>query len=146
MWEEVEALEDHTDVSALLRPRVAPAAALWLSLIAGIAVHDAVLQVTGLVADIRWPNDLLLGPQKFGNAGSEHQVHAVGAMYLRCGLGNYRRHHSLGSSWIFYAAILLNEKLRSLAGNTAAAAAERALLHPSLRPSEMKCSDSLLPR
>ena len=59
---------------------------------------------------------------------------------------HYRRHHSLASAWVFYGAILLNEKLRSLTGNAAAAAAQQALLHPSLRPSEMKCSDSLLPR
>jgi N-acetylglucosaminyl-diphospho-decaprenol L-rhamnosyltransferase len=77
--------------------------------------------------------------------GGVHQPHLRSMMVVNR-VRHYRRHHSLGSSWIFYAAILLNEKLRSLAGNTAATSAERALLHPSLRPSEMKCSDSLLPR
>jgi BirA family biotin operon repressor/biotin-[acetyl-CoA-carboxylase] ligase len=48
-------------VSVLLRPRMAPADILWLSLGAGLAVREAVRQVTSLEADIRWPNDLLLG-------------------------------------------------------------------------------------
>ena len=51
-------------VSVLLRPRVAPADILWLSLAAGLAVREAVRQVTSLEADIRWPNDLLLGKEK----------------------------------------------------------------------------------
>jgi BirA family biotin operon repressor/biotin-[acetyl-CoA-carboxylase] ligase len=51
--------------SFLLRPLIAPADALWLSLIAAMAVQDAVREVTGLLADIRWPNDLLLHEKKF---------------------------------------------------------------------------------
>ncbi|HWZ13005.1 MAG TPA: biotin--[acetyl-CoA-carboxylase] ligase [Acidobacteriaceae bacterium] len=74
-------------VSALLRPQVAPADALWLSLIAGIAVHDAVLQVTGLAADIRWPNDLLLGPQKFGGILTELNAEATRVRYAVIGIG-----------------------------------------------------------
>lgn len=52
-------------VSVLLRPRLAPTDALWLSLAAGLAVQSAVRQVTSLEADLRWPNDLLLGRKKF---------------------------------------------------------------------------------
>src|SRR5208282_125723 len=52
-------------LSVLLRPKVAPADVLWLSLAAGLAVREAVLQVTALEADLRWPNDLLFGPRKF---------------------------------------------------------------------------------
>jgi BirA family biotin operon repressor/biotin-[acetyl-CoA-carboxylase] ligase len=52
-------------VSVLLRPRMAPADILWLSLAAGLAVRAAVRQVTSMEADIRWPNDLLFGRKKF---------------------------------------------------------------------------------
>jgi BirA family transcriptional regulator, biotin operon repressor / biotin---[acetyl-CoA-carboxylase] ligase len=52
-------------VSVLLRPRLAATDALWLSLAAGLAVERAVRQVTSLEADLRWPNDLLLGKKKF---------------------------------------------------------------------------------
>ena len=51
-------------VSVLLRPCLRPADALWLSLAAGLAVRDAVQQVTSLECDLRWPNDLLFGTQK----------------------------------------------------------------------------------
>lgn len=52
-------------VSVLLRPRLAPTEALWVSLAAGLAVQNAVRHVTSLEADLRWPNDLLLGKKKF---------------------------------------------------------------------------------
>jgi BirA family transcriptional regulator, biotin operon repressor / biotin---[acetyl-CoA-carboxylase] ligase len=52
-------------VSVLLRPRLAPTDALWLSLAAGLAVQSAVQEITSLEADLRWPNDLLLGKRKF---------------------------------------------------------------------------------
>jgi BirA family transcriptional regulator, biotin operon repressor / biotin---[acetyl-CoA-carboxylase] ligase len=52
-------------VSILLRPRIAPADILWLSLAAGLAVREAVRRVTSLEADLRWPNDLLFGRRKF---------------------------------------------------------------------------------
>jgi BirA family biotin operon repressor/biotin-[acetyl-CoA-carboxylase] ligase len=47
-------------LSIVLRPPVAPADALAISLMAGIATAAAVEQVTGIKADLRWPNDLLL--------------------------------------------------------------------------------------
>ena len=47
-------------VSLVLRPDMTPASALALSLMTGIATAAAVAEVTGLQADLRWPNDLLL--------------------------------------------------------------------------------------
>ncbi|MFB3917784.1 MAG: biotin--[acetyl-CoA-carboxylase] ligase [Terriglobales bacterium] len=47
-------------VSLVLRPQLAPADALILSLVAGMAVARAVEEVTGLKPDLRWPNDLLI--------------------------------------------------------------------------------------
>ncbi len=45
-------------VSALFTPRL-PAWAAHLSLITGLAAWEAILEVSGLVTDIRWPNDLV---------------------------------------------------------------------------------------
>ncbi len=47
-------------LTVLIRPHLAPPDALWLSLAAGLAVHRAIQETTGLSSDIRWPNDLLL--------------------------------------------------------------------------------------
>jgi len=53
-------------VSTLLRPWMALADALWLSLATGLAAQAAIATVTGLTPDIRWPNDLLFGNKKCG--------------------------------------------------------------------------------
>ena len=52
-------------LSALLWPRLAPSEVPILSLAAGLAVVEAVHEVTGLWGDLRWPNDVLLGEKKF---------------------------------------------------------------------------------
>jgi BirA family transcriptional regulator, biotin operon repressor / biotin---[acetyl-CoA-carboxylase] ligase len=53
-------------LSVLVRPKVTLNRALWLSLGTGLAVKRAVAEVAGVVVDIRWPNDLLLGRKKCG--------------------------------------------------------------------------------
>ena len=53
-------------ISAIIRPNMALAEALWLSLAAGLAAQSAIQKTSRLHTDIRWPNDLLLGPQKCG--------------------------------------------------------------------------------
>jgi len=60
------AVGDGLYVTALVRPRMALTEALWLSLSTGLAVQTAIASVTGLQADLRWPNDLLLGGRKCG--------------------------------------------------------------------------------
>jgi BirA family biotin operon repressor/biotin-[acetyl-CoA-carboxylase] ligase len=52
--------------SVLLRPNLAPAAALKISLATGLAAQAAIAETTGLRADIRWPNDLMLDGKKCG--------------------------------------------------------------------------------
>jgi BirA family transcriptional regulator, biotin operon repressor / biotin---[acetyl-CoA-carboxylase] ligase len=74
-------------VSILLRPRVAPADILWLSLAAGLAVREAVRQVTSLEADIRWPNDLLLGKKKFCGILTELNAEVTRVRHAVVGIG-----------------------------------------------------------
>ena len=50
--------------SIVLRPKILPAQSLWLSLMAGVAVHDAILRTCGIASDLRWPNDLLIERKK----------------------------------------------------------------------------------
>jgi BirA family biotin operon repressor/biotin-[acetyl-CoA-carboxylase] ligase len=70
-------------VSIVLRPKIAPAQSLWLSLMSGVAVHDAILQTVGIQCDLRWPNDLLIGGKKVCgilteiSADTEQLRHAV---------------------------------------------------------------------
>jgi len=50
--------------SIILRPQISPSQALWLSLMTGVAVHDAILRTCGIDCDLRWPNDLLIFRKK----------------------------------------------------------------------------------
>ena len=55
-------------LSALIRPAtpIPLAEALWISLSTGLAAQRAIQQTTGLLTDIRWPNDLILNDKKVG--------------------------------------------------------------------------------
>lgn len=74
-------------VSVLLRPSIAPGDALWFSLAAGLAAHQAVRQVTTLDADLRWPNDLMLGKKKFGGILTEMNAEATRIRHMVIGIG-----------------------------------------------------------
>ena len=64
-------------VSVLLRPKMAIADALWMSLATGLAAQTAICAATGLKPDIRWPNDLLIGDKKCGGVLVETSVAAA---------------------------------------------------------------------
>ncbi len=74
-------------VSVLLRPSLAPGDALWLSLATGLAVLAAVRATTGLVADLRWPNDILVGRRKVAGILTEMHAEATRVRYLVIGIG-----------------------------------------------------------
>lgn len=74
-------------VSVLLRPHIPPADVLWLSLAAGLAVRDAVMQITSLECDLRWPNDLLLGSRKFCGILTELNAEVTRIRHLVVGIG-----------------------------------------------------------
>jgi BirA family transcriptional regulator, biotin operon repressor / biotin---[acetyl-CoA-carboxylase] ligase len=73
--------------SVILRPQLAPVDALLLSLIAGLAVCDAVHETTGLQPDLRWPNDVLIGERKFCGVLTEMHAEATRVRYVIVGIG-----------------------------------------------------------
>jgi BirA family biotin operon repressor/biotin-[acetyl-CoA-carboxylase] ligase len=74
-------------VSILLRPSLSAVDSLWLSLAAGLAAHDAVVEVTRAVPDLRWPNDLMLGGKKFGGILTETQTDGDRLRHAVVGIG-----------------------------------------------------------
>jgi len=74
-------------ISIVLRPQMVPSDTLWLSLAAGLAVQAAIENVTALVADIRWPNDLMFGNLKFGGILTEMNAEATRVRYAVTGIG-----------------------------------------------------------
>lgn len=78
-------------LSAVLRPRLAPADAIVMSLAAGLAVVSAVEEVTGVRPDLRWPNDVLIatpeGDKKFCGILTEMNAEATRVRYVVVGIG-----------------------------------------------------------
>ena len=74
-------------VSVLLRPAMAPGDALWLSLTAGLAVLSAIEETTGLIPDLRWPNDVLFGKRKVAGILTEMHAEATRVRHLVLGIG-----------------------------------------------------------
>jgi BirA family biotin operon repressor/biotin-[acetyl-CoA-carboxylase] ligase len=61
-------------VSVLVTPELPLDRALWLSLATGLAAQQAILATTGILIDLRWPNDLLCGQRKLGGILVESSV------------------------------------------------------------------------
>jgi len=80
--------------SVLLRPKLSPDQVLLLSLATGLAVRSAVADVTGLQADLKWPNDLLLGGKKFCGILTELQWDGTRARHAVIGMGLNVNHQS----------------------------------------------------
>jgi BirA family biotin operon repressor/biotin-[acetyl-CoA-carboxylase] ligase len=74
-------------VSALMRPCTFPNHLPWLPLIAGLAAASAIKEVSGLTVDLRWPNDLLIGPHKTGGILVEARTEAGKIAYAVIGIG-----------------------------------------------------------
>ncbi len=91
-WESAQSVGIYC--SAVLRPVLSPADALMLSLIAGIAVAEAVEQTTGLHPDLRWPNDALFGDRKFCGILTEMNSEPTRVHYVVIGIGINVNHTS----------------------------------------------------
>jgi BirA family transcriptional regulator, biotin operon repressor / biotin---[acetyl-CoA-carboxylase] ligase len=74
-------------ISLLLRPRLAPAQAPLLTMLAGISAQAAVQALTGLVPDLKWPNDLLLNGKKLGGILTEMHAEANAVRFVVVGIG-----------------------------------------------------------
>jgi BirA family transcriptional regulator, biotin operon repressor / biotin---[acetyl-CoA-carboxylase] ligase len=74
--------------SVVLRPPLPPSEALVLSLVSGLAVRAAVLQIDSRVLpDLKWPNDLLIEGRKFCGILAEMNAEATRLRYLVVGIG-----------------------------------------------------------
>lgn len=81
--------------SVVLRPQIKSADILWLSLIAAVALQDAIKEVTGVTADIRWPNDLLMNDKKFCGILTEVHTESDRVHHAIVGIGINVNHRAL---------------------------------------------------
>ena len=112
-------------LSVLLRPTTAPAALPALSLVAAVAVADALEQAAGLSPRLKWPNDVLVEGRKIAGILLESRFGADPVVVIGIGLnlGRYAvpddmREHATsvalaGGRWLDRETAL-NAVLRSL--------------------------------
>ena len=74
--------------SVVVRPTLPPSEVLVLSLAAGLAVHASIQQVDSRVtADLKWPNDVLIGGKKVCGILTEMNAEATRVRYIVVGIG-----------------------------------------------------------
>jgi len=73
--------------SILLRPRLCPAQAPLLTMLAGISAQAAVEAVTALKPELKWPNDLLLNGKKLGGILTEMHAEPSAVRFVVVGIG-----------------------------------------------------------
>ena len=74
-------------VSVLLRPQFRGERLALLPLAAGLAAAEAIRCASHLDVDLRWPNDLLIGPRKTGGILAEGQMDGSGIAFSVVGIG-----------------------------------------------------------
>ena len=74
-------------VTLLLRPKLSPVQAPLLTMLAGLSAHTAVLAQTGLSAELKWPNDLLLNGKKLGGILTEMYAEPNAVRFVIVGIG-----------------------------------------------------------
>ena len=74
-------------VSVLLRLAISPARLTLLPLAAGLAAAEAIRATSGLAIDLRWPNDLLIGPRKTGGILVESHIESGAVEFAVIGIG-----------------------------------------------------------
>ena len=101
-------------MTVLLRPPISPYHAPAITLAAGLAARDAVLELTGLTPDLRWPNDLLLGGKKFCGILSEMNAELDRIHFVAVGVGINVNHERMPQPLAQVATSLRIETHRSL--------------------------------
>jgi BirA family transcriptional regulator, biotin operon repressor / biotin---[acetyl-CoA-carboxylase] ligase len=74
-------------VSVVMRPHLSPAQLPLIPLVAGLGAAEAVRTVAGIAIDLRWPNDLLIGPRKVGGILVESKTESAGLVFAVIGIG-----------------------------------------------------------
>jgi len=73
--------------TVLLRPEIPPFQAPVITMLAGLAVRDAIVEQTGLTPDLRWPNDVLVSGKKLCGILTEMQAEPQRVHFVAVGIG-----------------------------------------------------------
>ena len=73
--------------SVILRPRLSPSEVAQLTLLAAVAVSEAIQKVAGITAMIKWPNDLILNGKKLAGILTEMSADMDRVRFVVIGIG-----------------------------------------------------------
>jgi BirA family biotin operon repressor/biotin-[acetyl-CoA-carboxylase] ligase len=73
--------------SVILKPAMAPGEVASITLMSAVSVCEAIGQVSGLEAAIKWPNDILLGSGKLGGILTEMNASVERVNFVVIGIG-----------------------------------------------------------
>ncbi|MDD2702702.1 MAG: biotin--[acetyl-CoA-carboxylase] ligase [Candidatus Omnitrophica bacterium] len=74
-------------LSLILRPEIAPREASILTLLAAVSICEAVKSTTGIDAQIKWPNDILIHNKKAGGILTELSAEMDKVFFIIIGMG-----------------------------------------------------------
>ncbi len=74
-------------VTLLLRPKISPVQAPLLTMMAGLSARAAIQAQTGLIVDLKWPNDLMLAGKKLGGILTEMHAEPSQVRFVIVGIG-----------------------------------------------------------
>lgn len=73
--------------SVLLRPRIPPGRIFYLTMLGACAAASAVIELSGLAVELKWPNDLICVDAKLGGALTDSSTEDGQIQYAILGIG-----------------------------------------------------------
>lgn len=74
-------------LSLILRPKIMPNQAPVLTLLTAVAVCEAIMEFTGIEAQIKWPNDIFIKNKKLGGILTELNAETDRVRFIVIGMG-----------------------------------------------------------
>jgi BirA family biotin operon repressor/biotin-[acetyl-CoA-carboxylase] ligase len=74
-------------LSLILRPKISPSASCVLTLLAAVSICEAVKKVTGMEAQIKWPNDIFMHNKKVAGILTEMNAELDKVNFVVIGIG-----------------------------------------------------------
>ena len=82
-----ESLPGSIAISIILRPAIQPLEAPKFTIIAGVAVAEAIEEITSIKPRLKWPNDIIVGGKKAGGILAEMSAEMDRINYIIIGIG-----------------------------------------------------------
>jgi len=101
-------------MSMLIRPNFSPEHASKMTLLAGLAVNEAINEVTGLVSAIKWPNDIVINGKKVCGILTEMSTEMNEIKHLVVGIGINVNHEEFDGEINGIASSLGIEKMEKV--------------------------------